>query len=225
VFYLPDINTNKNQFVIWSGGADSTLLLHELAERYGTKRYPVKAISIRHDLVDNCKQNAESLKRQLFLAKAKSEGLHIDNLEITVSLKGFDKFRVYNHGIGQAPIWIANIPHYLADEDYLHFGYIKGDDFWFHKEDFTKTLDSTFALMGKKVEARYPLQYMTKTQILMELEKRGLSNMYVSCQILNEDGSDCGHCASCVSIRNAKLEIEYLEKQKEDKKEIQLLSK
>jgi hypothetical protein len=117
--------------VCWSGGCDSTLLLHHAAREFGTKSEPVRALSIISDQVSS--RVRESAARKKIFKELKKRGLHVLHSESELSCKkgaGINSF-----GLPQAIIWLLG-PQFLREEESFGLGYIKGDDWVTYRHEF-----------------------------------------------------------------------------------------
>ena len=88
--------------VCWSGGCDSTLLLHELARVHGTPSNPIRAISIVSTQVTAGKK--EKGARDRLMRTFRKEGLHVELSELELRTLSGSGLEV--HGLPQAILWL-----------------------------------------------------------------------------------------------------------------------
>lgn len=189
----------KRNLVIWSGGADSTLLLENLAR----KEEEVYAISFEPSFITVNKLAMEHKQREKLKKEFKDRGYNIQYITIKVET---DAIRIRHSecgGLTQPVAWALMILPYLCDGDILNFGYIKGDDFWHFESHFRTMLDSAFKVLGIQAFVEYPLKFTSKATILKELHARNLLDFIWSCQLPRAMDFPCKNCHSCKKIEAA----------------------
>lgn len=223
------VHSNKNAevIVVWSGGCDSTLMLKEVSERYGTVTSPVVAISINHYLLHSDKLEREKEFRQKALIEFKNRGLHIihHEIDITSNMDVSDT----NYPV-QSFIWLTLLIPYLKNNCNLYFGFIRSDDILLYLEKFKNMIKSMEDFTNKTINLCIPYQYTYKKDILKELMDSDLYNMTWYCEA-PKNKKICKTCAPCKTHELAMIElclnedaraIKYLPKQlkyiKNDKK-------
>jgi tRNA(Ile)-lysidine synthase TilS/MesJ len=93
--------------ILWSGGNDSTLLLHDLATKAKQDGYTIDAYTIHHPQIAN--SHLENHQKQT-LKQPTDIGLNnINYHHITINTT----HDIQPIGIPQAAIWIGTIPPYL----------------------------------------------------------------------------------------------------------------
>jgi len=179
--------------VLWSGGCDSTLLLHQVASEKATRDDPVRALSIVHDQVPANKEQAQARKN--ILKEFKRRGLHV--VHSTVRVKTTGLFSVKGGGNTQAVLWLGlAVPYLFKDED-LYAGYIRGDDYWHYEgwlQEAFKNLKHAKYLKGR---LRTPLEWLTKGEVIKELKQKKLLRLTWYCENPKKNGKPCGKCHSC----------------------------
>lgn len=201
--------------VAWSGGADSTWVLHHYAGR-SSEDYPIRVLSIdSHRHLSKPFMKAQRVARKNYLDLSKKRGYHIQYEKITVGGnwhwgKQPDSFR---HGSAQPLIWLSALVQAANDGDIVLMGYIQGDVFWHIKDMFEESLIALCKLKGVNVTIEYPVEYDYKADILRRLKKdRVPESCWFSCED-TEDGKPCGSCVNCESIEEAKANWRYKQDQ------------
>ncbi|PJZ18420.1 hypothetical protein CEW46_28660, partial [Bacillus cereus] len=193
--YYGNVDTDKPHYVIWSGGCDSTLILAEVARKYGSVNNPIKSISLQNPFIANNKLLAEQRQRDSILGELKKRGLHIQNTTISFSEEG-DHYYPQQNGLPQAFLWIAQSLIYVGSDN-IHFGYIRTDDFWQFKNDVLRAIDALGDILGTNPRVNLPLQYSTKSEIIKELKAQNLYHLIWYCESPITDEKPCYNCTPC----------------------------
>lgn len=176
--------------VLWSGGADSTLVLLRLLK----KKKPVRAISILHPQVMSGPR--ENLARISMAARFREDGYHLEHA--TIELKQDLFFIESVGGLTQPALWIPLALSYLRKDEDLYAGYIKGDDFWHYNAWAQQAFVGLNGVRGN-YGSRFlmPLEWMEKAGVLKELYKKfpKYAKMVWYCE--ENRIVPCGSCASC----------------------------
>ena len=187
--------------LVWSGGCDSTLLLHDLVKD-STENNPVKTIAIIHPQVAAMKEQRSA--RKMVLKWMKKNGHHIHHQEVEVKhtgelirCNGSNGVAAGNGGISQYTMWMFTALNYLDAEEDLYMGYIHGDDIWWYRHEIWESFRHLLYIMGKKGELKFPLGHMKKSKIIESLKERGLYNLIWYCETPNK-GKRCGRCEPCI---------------------------
>lgn len=196
--------------LLWSGGADSTLLLYKLLDVVKGTDKKIYAISVMMDGLDYRKVYKEKQCRENILDRLKSEGIYnVVNEEVKLELPKTS--RTYPKGLVQPVIWLANCIPFMSDYTKLFLGYHRGDDFWYLDDKFVDALNSLALIAGKRFDFYAPLGYMNKEDILKELNDRGIEDFWF-CEEPNGFIGDnenvdsverCGQCTPCKTYDRA----------------------
>lgn len=193
----------KRNIVIWSGGADSTLLLDNLA-REGEEVY---AISFEPSFITINKLAMEHKQRENLRKEFKYRGYNIQYITIKVET---DAIRIRHSecgGLTHPVAWALMILPYICDGDILNFGYIKADHFWQFEPHFKTMLDAAFKLLAVQAFVEYPLEFTSKATVLKELYARNLLDFIWSCQLPREMDLPCKNCHSCENMVGALIQL------------------
>lgn len=206
--YFDKDYSDKANIVVWSGGADSTLLLFELAVKYGAKHNPVFAYSFVKENVAQApfdKQARKKLKKVF-----KEMGLNIKYAEVKESLRGRIPWQ-YTNGLPQCMMWLGGLAPILMCNAYIHLGYIREDDFWHANYTARQAFYKLGALVDSKAEMETPYEYERKADILRKLKHYGLLDLIRYCEDDKEE--PCGKCPSCKKHHHALLDLEKEEQE------------
>jgi 7-cyano-7-deazaguanine synthase in queuosine biosynthesis len=191
------VTTKEGRHVIfWSGGADSTLLLHRLATN-SSATWPIVALTANFDQPANLNEHQFKAQRDAqsrFLDLAKSRGHHIEQVIVDVKSK-FD----LADNCGQPMLWLGTLMPYVRDHDEVHFGYIRPDTVWHVRDQFVDAFQA-FAKLGQAENAKpvFDLEWETKENVLSKLKEARIPlNCFWSCENVTENGYACGRCSKC----------------------------
>ena len=187
--------------VLWSGGCDSTLMLHDLAKN-STEYYPIRTISVIHPQIFAMKEQRAARKK--VLKWMKKHGHHIFHQEVEIKHSGEKVLcdgsagAYAGDGISQYAIWMLSAVNYLLAEEDLYLGYIQGDDIWGYRYQIEESFRLLLQIMGKKGEIKFPLDRKSKPEIIESLKSRGLYSLTWHCETPNRKGQRCGTCHPCI---------------------------
>lgn len=191
----------KDSLVVWSGGADSTLVLHDLAQ-YSSAKHPVRAVSFEHTNVAGAEEQYYARNRILKLLRGR--GHHIRHTLVTVKTHGDFEFRGENSD-PQAVFWTLATQMLRDDED-LYYGYTK-EASWWRGGHFARMFTEFQQAASRRGCLYMPLGSMARPAVLHRLKEVGLLKLVWWC----ESGTPgprpatgrkrakrpCGKCESC----------------------------
>lgn len=192
--------------VCWSGGCDSTLLLHHAARLYGTPKNPVRSLSISSSQVTSAKREAAARKR--ILREFKKRGLHIDPMELELNVASGSP-GLSHHGLPQAVMWLL-ATQALNETETLALGYIKGDDWLGHREAYQTVFDTLQKTSNRTGTLWTPLWGTEKRAVLHQLAELNLLHLTWWCDVPHNSTkktAPCGSCASCLTHRTAQWKL------------------
>lgn len=189
--------------VCWSGGADSTLILHDLAVRYKGKKdkpdeHGLRALSVIHSQVP-CQPQSRAARRKI-AAKFRKTGLAFRHA--TLAFKGSGDFDMPGNsgGLYQPPLWLAAAVGYLEPDEDLYMGYIRGDDIWHHADQLRGAFRCLQDIGGRTGKLVTPLEWFHKSDVIRELRRANLLRHCWHCEGAGDaELRPCGRCASCES--------------------------
>jgi len=153
----------KRPLVFWSGGLDSSYIVWcALAN----------GIDIDTVYVDLNQEESPNEKMAIELLTSKFKSL--EGSIIHHSTQDYSKLEYYGDiQCGQAYLWslVYNMVFDGKFHSHVELGYIRGDDFWHHRDTFDriqKLLNRR--IRNKKLKLKYPLEWMSKTQIIENCE-------------------------------------------------------
>lgn len=194
--------------VLFSGGCDSTLVLHNLLKESVKEYRSITALSISHCQVPANDQN--KISRDLFQIEMRKRELlgSVNFADITINNINGCVTEGSGGGLTQPIIWATMAMLYARSEDVLYFGYHKGDDFWSYRHEFETAIQNVCKICSKTVKIEYPLQDLYKYQIIRQLKERGLYDNCWYCEYPTIDNKPCGDCAPCRTHRTALWQLE-----------------
>lgn len=197
----------RDSLVVWSGGADSTLVLYDLA-RQSSEDHPVRAVSFESDQVAGEKE--QFYARNRVINALRKRGHHVRHGTIKIQSSG--PFGFDCHGLPQATMWLYAAQCLREDED-LYFGYVKGDDWWCESARFTTMFEQAQAASGRTGGIYTPLRYIHKRTVLHRLQEAKLLDLVWWCGARPEGRKKarvepCGKCSSCIAHETAVWQLE-----------------
>lgn len=185
----------KHRMVIWSGGCDSTLLLKRTAEKYGTPDNPVIALSFESHVLGKAKITKEREARKKLKSVFKRRGYSIEYHTVEIDATTWYKQK---SGLPQAFLWASLASFYAPNNSVLYFGYIRTDDFWHHSQPFKEMLESGSDLLGADIAFEFPLEFMSKEEVIQHLLDDELYDHVWYCEgVEKPTDTACGCCSPC----------------------------
>lgn len=209
--------------LLWSGGLDSTLILHDIAKeaRDGTKHHPhgIRVLSVIHEQV-GCHQKAAAKSRESIKIWLRRQGMS----PTFINLEWKQEWRSWRaeQGIGsannpQAFLWFTIAMNYLEPDEDLYAGYIRGDDFWHHIGAVRHSFGALKALAGHGGTMIFPLEWERKSDVIRRTKELGLYDLCWWCEEnsppkVNRKLVACGKCQSCLTNEAGLWELERAKK-------------
>jgi 7-cyano-7-deazaguanine synthase in queuosine biosynthesis len=186
--------------ILWSGGADSTLLLHDLATKAKEDHQIVKAITIMHPQILNSTFPVKYRERTL--KQLKNQGLdNITHHIINIQTEG--QFQIKNQiGLLQPIIWMTTVIPYLNEKEDLYVAYIREDDIWHYRYYLYDAFNSLQVIAQHTGQLLIPFEWTYKYEILRRLKQLNLTNTW-TCENPQKN-KPCGKCQPCKNQRIAK---------------------
>ena len=238
-----DIAEGRKHYVLWSGGTDSTLLLYELLDTYGSEN--VTAVSYIYPWLNKNKVESEFFHRESFKSKMKCRGekySKFNHVEFNFNQRALEGniLQAFNtpYGSPQAVSWLLAITIHAANNSYIYDGGNIGDTLTVHLKSYYKLFDGIAETLDKNIILRQPYIYFNKTMILEKLMKYDLYDESWYCEMPGGVNVPCYKCHPCKThisaseddyIRAKAFRIlghiyETIEKNKEKNNEINLIS-
>lgn len=198
---------DKQIVVLWSGGYDSTALLHALAIKYPDKR--ITALSFYVDRISNKKRDARARQRIKQIFKEQQIN-NVSFVECALKIRHVDN----GYGLGQPPIWLMGIGMALYGSDKaICLGYIKEDDLWHYIQYFKEAFNGMkYILDSSNSELFFPLEWTNKMKVLSYLKAAKLLEACSTCEYENDNATEpCHNCISCKKYEHALQELEIYE--------------
>jgi len=200
--------------VIWSGGADSTLILISLIRNEYKKpkerRKPIYVISVKWCHLAEQKRINEEKAREEIKKLIKRFKVDVRFNTIVYDADGDNDF--LNRGISQGQMQQCNRMLYEAltyapDGSNIWMGHLHGEDFFVFRDHWETLINFMCNLNNKKVSLCLPFMWINKPTVLTEHIRDNTINVISTCEAPNKDGSPCGKCRPCRERRAALLEI------------------
>lgn len=178
------------QYICWSGGCDSTLLLYWNA--YNNPNETINAISIK-GVVNNDQARMEEKARNK-LKKLLPKNIKYYTIELKTEL---------SNNTWQMPLWLCYLAPSLGYDDIVKMAYLSSDgkDFWLKRDDLVKAFDGIMKLQGKdNTKIKFPYEENTKGWVITELKKIKLLEHTWYCGRPKKN-KPCGGCMKCMSFK------------------------
>jgi len=195
------------KIVIWSGGADSTCLMAELAILCKKHDLPLYTISADINWLHRGKVDAEKKARKRILGLLRKRGYDIRDNMVTTDVSA-DYEEDYNPRHPQQFLWEMIALQLAPANADVFFGFIKEDEVWRKSEIRTYILNAFNTWHGLNIKFYDPYEYVSKTAIYERLKELGLFKYVWTCE-LPENGKPCGNCIPCTHRRAALFELAF----------------
>lgn len=191
--------------VMFSGGCDSTLVLYTALmkkQRKESSDYDrVNVVSIGCNQIPAQSQQANS-REKILNEFRRRELTDFEMTEVTLNTTGSGIRQSETGGIIQPAIWLTLAPLYMNNNGILQMGYHSGDDFWRARYDAEESFNRSCKVLAKTCSIQYPLEDLTKADIISRLKDRGLYELCWYCEF-PDNNKPCGNCVPCKTHRTA----------------------
>lgn len=205
-----DKDRNSLHFVCWSGGADSTCLLYELLDAYGSSN--VVAISMKYPWLLTDKWESEKMHREAIKAKLKLLGPKFTGFKHTEFIIEEDRVTgsllqaVHERGGSPQLVgWMLNAVNYAENDSYVYTGAIRDDDISIinNGEGYCMMFEGAAKVVNKRITLREPYMRLPKTTILEKLFKYNLYDVVWFCELPRDINRVCHKCNPCILHKNS----------------------
>lgn len=207
-------DVNHPKIVIWSGGADSTLLLYETGLKCKERNMPVDAIHINVPYLDKNKCDKEKECREYMLERMKAEGIEVKYSEIKIDSDTWQNDHYDGRGkeninwfLPQQMMWTILALQLSPDGSDVFFGYIRHDDFFSIVNEIKNLWYYANLAQNKNIKFHTPYESLFKHNILSQCMEYGIFDHTWTCEnpIKHDDGriETCKTCHPCESRRDA----------------------
>ncbi len=217
--------------ILWSGGCDSTVILHYLLnDKDLSEKYEIRTFSYDINKISDLKSRDKQAREKL-LKEFNNRKLPIfKHIEREISQEDpIAHVHEQKGGYAQQAVWACVSPIHLYPDEDLCIGYISGDA----AVSGQVLIDAFYAgqkTMGHTGILQYPLAKYNKEEILNYLIKHNLRSLVNTCCWTFDHNNDnknyyelfpapCWSCASCKKILQANL---MLEKFPQDLRDIEI---
>ena len=193
-----------SNILLYSGGADSTLMLEELIRT----REEVVAVNItQHSSISRKQSSCQYIATDNYSDLRDPEdypNFFIEEIHIHEDIKveaDYDNF------LGQPLIFLCCIAPYVKNNDIVYFGWRQGEGIYQNIERFDKAFHALMDLKGIKATYRGIEEYRTKADVLEKLQEYNIpDNCWFSCENPNH-GKPCRICRKCEEIDESRREL------------------
>lgn len=208
-----DEKENTKHFIMWSGGADSTLLLYELLDAYGSDR--VVAISYTYPWLTDIKKDSEKKQRDAFKAKMNLRGDRYSQFchmtfDVSNKYEGFNSSKfvsIQSGGLPQSIAWLFSIPLYVPDMSYVYTGAIRTDDLTYYKNEYGEIIRNISKILQRDFIYREPYIQLQKHDVLEKLFLYSIYDVTWFCELPDQSHQPCLECTPC---KDHLLALHYL---------------
>jgi len=199
------------KIVLWSGGADSTLLMLELATMCKVNNMPLHTLSVDIGYIQRTKHELEDKARKKILDILKEKGFDIKNswVDVNQELEYFNPMHT-QICLPQQFLWTMVGLQLVPKNSDIFFGYIKGDDFWMMMDKTEQILKISNDWLHLNTKFHYPYQCQPKSAIYERLHRVNMLQYIWTCEQPDEFGEPCEICAPCRHRRDALFELAML---------------
>lgn len=190
--------------VYWSGGLDSTALLHALATKY--RENEIYAVSLDVDSVRSASLDGSAREKLKEYFTQHFGNVHfVAEKRATLCCGHGDGY----YGLGQPLLWLGAVGELMAGSPKnICFGYIKGDCIWHYFEYFKQVFQGLNKIAGNTCNLCVPFEFVDKQDIVNYLKAVGILDICPTCDApeIDADGKPmpCGTCYKCVELEGLK---------------------
>ncbi len=183
--------------VLWSGGCDSTMVLHDLLQTASPSK-PVRSVGVNCPRMGGNSRNLDARKR--IQKRLERDGYGRLHRHIEVEINDNDNFH-HVAGLVQPAIWLIAAACCLIGDVDLYVGYVRGDDFGHYRSQFESIFNGLQAMSERTGKLVFPLEWAPKSDVLNALNSVGLIKLTWWCQ--NSGEKPCQICSSCLTHAEA----------------------
>lgn len=202
-----DIQEDGRIILLYSGGTDSTLILHELIKRF--PNLLIHTVSLDAPFLHKIKYESELKTRRIFIKYLLEQKYHIRHQEISIRHNlipemehYYDDIRVFNvepGGCPQAVYWLSTLLIYLKSGDHLYYGLLGIDDNTWCVPYYIERMKYFLETLGRKdISLHVPLLYKSKDYVIQKLFEYGIYEHTWHCETPYEENIPCLECKPCM---------------------------
>lgn len=205
----PEIKWDKDhpKYVVYSGGADSTLLLAEVGMFCRKNNIPVNVISMNMDVLDRFKGTHEREVRDKFIQFLKRNDFEVNVNTVNINWTKSES-NICNPKLPQQFYWEMISLALIPKNSDVFFGFIKGDDVWSVDAFRQEIWRNAFEWLESKSHMYDPYKWYGKSYILQRLHALDLLDYTWSCESpLGDTSAPCGTCTPCQHRKEALIQL------------------
>lgn len=205
---------NCDEIVAWSGGLDSTLILHGLLLSQGTYTSPIGALSMNSFFLDRNKIDSEKHHRKLYIDRVvKKEKFNLvhEQLDMNIVSSG-------GSFLTQIMNWLNMAVTVASYDANIYVGVLQDDSQSGFIKDIKKYHEMLNFMGAKRTKLIFPLIDRYKKDVIKEVFSLGLENHVWFCETPKKKNTACCECGSCITFINNAI-LAYHDKKNEKIKE------
>lgn len=195
------VDKDKEIWVIWSGGQDSSAIVDALCKQNPTETIYLLSIEMEQALSNKADKESRTILSSIF----KSRGYNIEMREM--KLDG----NYSSSGLGQLAAWATILSCVMMSRRAIYFGYIKEDDMWHTIDGVKKVIEGLKIIRNAPdCQVSIPLEWLSKADVVRYLNEEHLLEFCNTCDSNSQEApyAPCGSCVSCRKFAKAKWELE-----------------
>lgn len=190
---------NCDNIVTWSGGLDSTLLLHTLLKAKSTFESPVGALSLNAYFLHKDKISSERKARESFITNIVQPGkfnlVHDEMNMNIVSSSGSMLTQIMN--------WLPMAVTVASNKANIHIGVLMDDDQSSFEKEIREYHEMLNFMSNKKTILKLPYLTWIKSDVITDVFSEGLEDHVWFCELPEGDSIACGKCNSCFHFKDS----------------------
>ena len=208
-----------DNLVVWSGGADSTLILLDLARQELAKpeneRKPIYTLSLKWCFLHKVKMANENSARSEILKRLSNKGVEIKPIELEIDIdyhdddgaNDFINEGVHYGKVQQCQRWLFEAVYHATNQCNIWMGHMRGEDFFMFGKYFEQLLKVLCELDNKEISLCLPFMYVSKAEVLRDHIASDTINVVSTCENPKPTGMPCGECKPCRTRSLALVEL------------------
>ena len=211
---------DHTNIIVYSGGYDSTLVIHELLTRYPKTHFTI--VGYNTNYFNPKKNRAENLYREKYIDYLYNEAkicnfnyVKIDSEKFNNSYDKLTPFR--DGGLVQQPYFVFMTSYFAPTKiNHIFTGFHNGDCYFNWRDSFDSIIKAMSEIMGKELYYHHPLAKTDKFEIIKAIQTAGLEEFCFTCENPGGYFESCGECKPCTELIMAKKRISHSRRKKID---------
>lgn len=206
--------------IVYSGGYDSTLVIHELLNRYPGETFTIVGFNI--NLFSSHKNRAENLYREKYIDylhnDAKTRNFKYVKIDSENFNNAYSPLKIgLNGGLAQQPYFVFMTSYFCpGTENNVFTGFHNGDCYFKYERDFYEIHNAVSNIMNKKITFHHLLRKADKYQVIERVRQLGLEEFCFTCEDPKGYFEACGECKPCTEVIMANKRIAHSRRKRID---------